>query len=249
MTLLMPTRSRKRQRVQQPALPAGVLLPLVALGADGTMILDDGSFVRILACYPRNFDIFTPDDELRSYVNFRDLGAALSRGQSLQFLVENQRISTNAHLAFMESELEKTFGFNPRSITNKEIDRLDEDHRWRWGIYKMNQGSVLRGSPVAEFTPLRRCYAVCRYQPDADYDADNVRSVIPGWMPFSQRRVDRGTAHAAASLLRSGPGGDRMVEEHARMADDADLAVQTVRSQLRREGTVTTPLDGDGVLR
>ena len=249
MTLLMPTRSRKRQRVQQPALPAGVLLPLVALGADGTMILDDGSFVRILACYPRNFDIFTPDDELRSYVNFRDLGAALSRGQSLQFLVENQRISTNAHLAFMESELEKTFGFNPRAITNRDVSRLDEEHRWRWGIYKMIQGSVLRGSPVAEFTPLRRCYAVCRYQPDADYDADNVRSVIPGWVPFSQRRVDRSTTSAAASLLRSGPGGDRTVEEHARMADDADLAVQTVRSQLRREGTVTSPLDGDGVLR
>ena len=243
MTLLSPTRSSQR-RSQQLALPAGVLLPLVALGADGTMVLDDGSFVRILACYPRNFDMYSPEDEVRSFGRFRDLAAGLGRGQSLQFIVEHDRISSLAHLAFMAREMERTFGFNPRAVTSKDVAALDADHRWRWGMYRLMQESVLRASPEHRFAPVRRCYVVCRYRPDNENRSDGVRSVIPGWMPGSRRRVDHGSSR---HLLR---GGDqRSVEQHAHMAAEADLAMESVRSRLRREGTVTTPLDGRGVLR
>src|SRR5687767_477771 len=99
MLLIPGSRSRSSLDSGVPAaLPAGVLLPLVALGTDGLIVLEDGSLVTVLECFPRNLDTFTGADEERSFAAFRRLAARLPSGQSLQFIVESERVDNRAHL-------------------------------------------------------------------------------------------------------------------------------------------------------
>jgi hypothetical protein len=247
---LLISRSRShssaRRRVPE-ALPAGVLLPLVALGTDGTIVLEDGSLVTVLECFPRNLDTFAAADEERSFAAFRRLAASLRRGQSLQFIVESERVDNRAHLAFMRRELMHTFGFDPAAVTGQEITERDEDVRWRWGIYKLVEDSVRRGSPEGRFVPVRRCYVVWRDRLDDEGALGGLRGVLPGWLPGSRRRLN-GAAHPNGPLLGQAVY-ERSVQQHARLAAQAALTVQSVRGALLREGTVTVQLDGPAVLR
>src|SRR3954451_15666228 len=105
--------SRRRGRDREPiqALPAGTLLPISQLGTDGTIVLEDGSFSHVIACYPRNLQTLTVDERLATFLNFRNIAAFQERGQSLQLIVEGDRVKTEAHLAFVDEQIEKVYGF------------------------------------------------------------------------------------------------------------------------------------------
>ena len=106
---------RRRRRESQPvsALPAGTLLPISRLGADGTIVLDDGSFAHVIACYPRNLQTLTADERVATFLNFRNIAAFQERGQSLQLIVEGDRVKTATHMAFVDEQIEKVYGFRP----------------------------------------------------------------------------------------------------------------------------------------
>lgn len=240
--------ARLTSRQARPAsLPAGVLLPVIALGTDGTMVLDDGSFVNVLGCFPRNFDVLTTAERERSSGGLRQLLAGLGRGHSLQVIVENERRSIATHLAFMALEMRLTSGFDPTAWSAKDIGGLSEEQQWRWRLFKIREESVRYAASEDRFAPLRRVYIVCRYQPDTVQTAEGIRGVMPGWMPWSLRRAEQD--HNGGSAQRNGFGVHRTVEEHRQYAHDAHLKLQSVRDHLNREGTSSVVLDAPAVLR
>ncbi|HUR85498.1 MAG TPA: hypothetical protein VMY78_09145 [Solirubrobacteraceae bacterium] len=77
-TLTRP--GRRRAHAPAKALPVGTLLPISRLGADGTIVLEDGSFVRVIACYPRNLQTLTEDEREATFRSFRGVAAVQERG-------------------------------------------------------------------------------------------------------------------------------------------------------------------------
>ena len=237
----------RRGQSKPAALPAGVLLPVIALGTDGTMVLDDGSFVNVLGCFPRNFDVLTAAERERSSAGLRQLLAGLGRGHSLQIIVENERRNIATHLAFMALEMRITCGFDPMACSAQDAACLSEEQQWHWRLFKIRQESVRSAAPEDLFAPLRRVYIVCRYHPDTQDATEGVRGVLPGWMPWSLRRAEHD--HNGGSPQRNGAGVHRTVEEHRRYAHHAQLKLHAVRDHLEREGTASVVLDAPGVLR
>ncbi len=237
----------RRSRSEQASLPAGVLLPLIALGNDGTMVLDDGSFVNVLSCFPRNFDVLTTTERAQSSAGFKQLLAGLGRGHSLQVIVEVERRNIATHLADMALEMRLACGFDPTAWKAKDIGGLSEEQQWRWRLFKIREESVRCSAAEDLFAPYRRVYIVCRYHPDANESAGGVRGVLPGWMPWSLRRAEQD--HNPGSAVRNGLGVRRTVEEHRRYAHHAHLKLQAVRDHLEGEGTTSSVLNGPAVLR
>lgn len=230
------------------ALPAGVTLPIVALGADGTAVLEDGSFVHVLACYPRNFDTFSEMDRHSSFLNFRLLASSLKAGQVLQINVEGDIVKTESEMAFADRETELMFGFRPSLVSPRDLPGLTEQQRVRWGIYQMMYESLRRACPSEGWAPCRRLYIITRYQPDEEEKEESVRRFMPGFLPGSERRLDT-RIQTARSGRRNGRHPERTVQEHADMARRAMRHANSLRSLLLREGTASAILDGAAVLR
>src|ERR687895_2620773 len=86
--------SGKQQRELVRA--AGELLPIAALGADGTMVLEDGSLAHVVACSPPNQESMDSEQVEQAFWGFRALAAALERGQVLQMQIEGDLLETGA---------------------------------------------------------------------------------------------------------------------------------------------------------
>ena len=246
--LLRPSPRRTETPV---ALPAGVNLPISAVGADGTTVLEDGSLVHIVACYPSNFDTFTEDDCVASFVNFRHLAAGIAPGQVIQLTVEGDIVRTETEMAFVDRETELMFGFRPSRVTPRDVPHLSAEQRARWGIYQIMLESLLRAAPNDGWTPHRRLYLTLRYHPDADgVDVDtSLRRFLPGIVPLSTRRFDSRVRTARASPLARRARVERTLEEHNAMVRRALRQVNGVLALLQREGTASRILDGEAVVR
>ena len=198
------------------ALPAGTLLPISQLGTDGTIVLEDGSFSHVIACYPRNLQTLTADERLATFLNFRNIAAFQERGQSLQLIVEGDRVKTAAHLAFVDEQIEKVYGFRPSAVSAAAAAKLSPVQRARWGLYEMLLESVRRGAVDADFTPRQRVYIVVRYQPEDDSD----RSWRDG-LPAGTARLPRVTAkrRLPAAAPRGGTPASRSSATRAARRD------------------------------
>ena len=122
---------RRRELVQA----AGELLPVAALGADGTVVLEDGSVVHVVACAPPNQESMDSEAVEQSFWGFRALAASLERGQVLQLQIEGDLLETAEHMAFYRRQVEARYGFDPGAV--RSTARLDPDSRARWALYRM----------------------------------------------------------------------------------------------------------------
>ena len=239
-TLRGPRRGRDREPVQ--ALPAGTLLPISQLGTDGTIVLEDGSFSHVIACYPRNLQTLTADERFATFLNFRNIAAFQERGQSLQLIVEGDRVKTEAHLAFVDEQIEKVYGFRPSAVSAAAAVDLNRVQRARWGLYEMLLESVRRGAVDADFTPRQRVYIVVRYQPEDDSDR-SWREGLPAGMPGS--RASRRSAGYRAPRR----GAARRLRDHQQLVRLAEMRAFELIGHLARDGITGRILDGPAVLR
>jgi len=240
--VLTITAGRKRERQPVQALPAGTLLPISRLGADGTIVLEDGSFVHVIACYPRNLQTLTADERLAAFLNFRNIAAFLERGQSLQLIVEGDRVRTETHLAFVDEQTELVYGFRPSAVSAAAAIQLSRVQRARWGLHQMLLESVRRGTSDGDFTPRQRVYLVVRYQPEDDSER-SWRDVVPAGLPGS--RMTRRSAGYSAPRQRTA----RRLRDHQQLARVAEIRARELIGVLARDGITARILDGPEVLR
>ena len=239
---MMPNARHRRDSVPVQALPAGTLLPISQLGIDGTVVLDDGSFSHVIACYPRNLQTLTADERLATFLNFRNIAAFQERGQSLQLIVEGDRVKTTAHLAFVDEQVKMVYGFRPSAVSAAAATELSPVQRARWGLYEMLLESVRRGAVDADFTPRQRVYIVVRYQPEDDSDR-SWRDGLPAAMPGS--RVSR----RSAGYRPPRRAAVRRLRDHQQLVRLAEMRALELIGHLARDGITGRILDGPAVLR
>ena len=239
-----PPKRRRRRREQEPiqALPAGTLLPISQLGTDGTIVLEDGSFSHVIACYPRNLQTLTADERFATFLNFRNIAAFQERGQSLQLIVEGDRVKTAAHLAFVDEQIEKVYGFRPSAVSAAAAADLSSVQRARWGLYEMLLESVRRGAVDADFTPRQRVYIVVRYQPEDDGER-SWREGLPAGMPGSR------VSGRSAGYRSPRRGAARRMRDHQQLVRLAEMRALELIGHLARDGITGRVLDGPAVLR
>ena len=241
MTTLIQRRRRDEPRPVQ-ALPAGTLLPISRLGADGTIVLEDGSFAHVIACYPRNLQTLTADERHATFRSFRNIAAFQERGQSLQLIVEGDRVKTTAHMAFVDEQIEKVYGFRPSAVSATAAQRLSHIQRARWGLFQMALESVRRGATEGDFTPRQRAYIVVRYRPEDDTEP-SWRHVLPAGLPGSR------TSRRSAAYHAPRRGEARRLRDHLQLVQVAETRAYELIGYLARDAITARILDGAAVLR
>ena len=219
---------------------AGALLPIAALGADGTVVLEDGSLVHVVACAPPNQESMDSEQVEQAFWGFRALAAALERGQVLQMQIEGDLLETGEHLEFYRRQLEASQGIDPAVLRDQEAMRLPEERRARWALYRMLGESVRRSAPEG-FTMRRRCYLVVRYRPEFDLDP-SLADALPAWIPGSRAR--RLGELDSVRRVR-----ERSLREHRRVVRRAMNRVRGFVHHLARDDIHGRVLNGAEVLR
>jgi len=219
---------------------AGEFLPVAAVGADGTVVLEDGSLVHIVACAPPNQDSMDSEAVERAFWGLRALAAKLGRGQVLQMQIEGDLLGVSERMGYYRDQVEALYGFDPGAVSDRQASALGEAQRARWALYRMLGESVARSAPEG-FTMRRRCYLIVRYRPELDLDP-SLADALPGWVPGSRAR--RGGELDALRAVRS-----RTVREHRRVAQRATTRVRGFMAHLARDGIGGRLLDGGEVLR
>ena len=215
---------------------AGSLLPVAAIGADGTVVLDDGSITHILACHPPNQESLDNDAVERAFWGLRALAAALERGQVLQLQIEGDLLDTAEHMGFYRRELDAAHGFDPAEVDDPAA--LDAGQRAAWALYRMLGESVARSAPDG-FTMRRRCYLIVRYRPEFDL-VPGLADALPAWLPLSR-------SHPAAEEMR--PLRERGLADHRRIVRRALNRVRGFIGHLARDEVDARVLDGGEVVR
>lgn len=231
---------RADRRGRELVSAAGELLPIAAVGADGTVILEDGSVVHVVACAPPNQESMDSEQVEQAFWGFRALTASLERGQVLQLQVEGDLLETSEHMGFYRRQLEACYGFDPATISDGDTANLSEEHRARWALYRMLQESVYRSAPEG-LTMRRRCYMIIRYRPEFDLDP-GLADALPSWVPGSRlRRKD--------DLEGARRARERSLREHRRIVRRAMTRVRGFIHHLSRDGIQGRMLNGSEVLR
>ena len=233
---------RRREREPVKGLPAGTLLPISRLGTDGTIVLEDGSFAHVIACYPRNLQTLTADERVATFLNFRNIAAFQECGQSLQLIVEGDRVKTEAHLAFVDEQIEKVYGFRPSAVSAAAAADLNRVQRARWGLYEMLLESVRRAAVDADFTPRQRVYIVVRYQPEDDGER-SWREGLAAGMPGSR------ASRRSVGYRPPRRGTARRLRDHHQLVRLAEMRALELIGHLARDGITGRILDGPAVLR
>lgn len=219
---------------------AGELLPIAAVGADGTLVLDDGSVVHVVACAPPNQESMDSEQIEQSFAGFRALAAALERGQVLQMQVEGDLLAVDEHMDFYRRQMRAAHDLDPDAIDEREATRLPADQRARWALYRMLGESVRRSAPEG-FTMRRRCYLIVRYRPELDLDP-SLADALPAWVPGSAAR--RGDAPDGVRRMR-----ERSLRDHRRVVRRAMNRVRGFTNHLARDDIQARVLDGGELLR
>lgn len=218
--------------------PAGLLLPISALGADGTLVLEDGSIVHIVDCRPRNVSTMDSAAVEATFQGLRALAAVLEPGQVLQAQVEGDLIDTREHMRFYREQLQVRHRFAAEEIDDPAS--LEPEQRARWALERMLHESVGRSAPDG-FAPRRRCYLIVRYRPELDL-TPNLAQALPAWMPGAAAR--RNGDNLSLSRLRR-----RKLREHQRVVRRAFNRVRGFVDHLGRDGIAGRILHGEEVLR
>jgi hypothetical protein len=230
-------RDGRERRRRELVRAAGDVLPIAALGADGTVVLQDGSIVHVVACSPPNQESMDSEAVEQAFWGFRALTASLERGQVLQLQVEGDLLETAEHMDFYGRQVEARYRFDPGAVSDPV--RLDAEKRARWALYRMLQESVARSAPEG-FTMRRRCYLIVRYRPEFDLDP-SLADALPAWVPGSRaRRNDADTVRR----LR-----ERSLREHRRVVRRAMNRVRGFIQHLARDDIQARVLNGGEVLR
>src|SRR5918999_5971762 len=212
----------RRRRQRELVRAAGELLPIAAVGADGTAVLEDGSLVHVVACAPPNQESMDSDAVEQAFWGFRALAASLERGQVLQLQVEGDLLETGEHMGFYRRQLEARYGLDAGAVHEREALSLPGDLRARWALCRMLEESVRRSAPDG-FTMRRRCYLIVRYRPELDLDP-SLADALPAWLPGSRARRNGhpdGVRHVRERGLREHRrvGGPARKTERALPAD------------------------------
>lgn len=233
-------RNRRWRDRRELTRPAADFFPISAIGTDGTVVLEDGSLVHILACSPPNQQSMDAETLLRAFRGFRALAAHLERDQVLQMQVEGDLLETGEHMDFYRRHVEAGYGFDPMAVSERDVAALSEEQRARWALCRMLLESVRRSAPEG-FSMRRRCYLVVRYQPRFDLDP-SLADAVPVWIPGSRAR-----GNGDSGELRQG----RVVtlREHRRITRRATNRVQGFIRHLKRDGTHSRVLNGGEALR
>ena len=230
----------RRRRQRELVRAAGELLPIAAVGADGTVVLEDGSLVHVVACAPPNQESMDSGAVEQAFWGFRALAASLERGQVLQLQVEGDLLETGEHMGFYRRQLEARYGLDPGAVREREALSLPEDLRARWALCRMLEESVRRSAPEG-FTMRRRCYLIVRYRPEFDLDP-SLADALPAWLPGSRARRNGhpdGVRHVRERGLR----------EHRRVVRRALSRVRGFQAHLARDGVHGSVLNGGELLR
>jgi hypothetical protein len=238
---LVPRASSRRdgseRRRRELVRATDELLPIAALGADGTVVLEDGSIVHIVACSPPNQESMDSDAVEQAFWGFRALTAALERGQVLQLQIEGELLDTAEHMDFYRRQVDARFRFDPAAVSDPA--RLAPNERSRWALYRMLQESVARSAPEG-FTMRRRCYLIVRYRPEFDLDP-SLADALPAWVPGSRAR--RNGADAVRHVR------ERSRREHRRVVRRAANRVWGFIQHLAGDDIQARVLNGGEVLR
>ena len=221
---------------------AGELAPIAAIGADGTMVLEDGSLVHIVACAPPNQASLDSDQVERAFFGFRELAAGLQREQILQMQVEGDLLETGEHMAFYRQHVKESCGLDIDALLRGGGDPggLSERQRSALASYQMLEESVRRSAPEG-FTMRRRCYLVVRYRPQYDLNP-GLSDALPAWVPGSRARQN-GHIDEARKV------GERTLREHRRLVRRAMNRVRGYVNHLARVRVSGRVLNGDQLLR
>src|SRR4051794_15355254 len=138
--------ARKRNRSKELVRAPGDVLPIAAIGADGTVVLDDGSLTHIVACAPPNQESLDSERVEAAFWGFRALAATLERGQVLQLQIEGDLLETAEHMAFYRRQVEAAHGFDPADVSDPAGLGIEEE-RSCWALYRMLNESVARSAP------------------------------------------------------------------------------------------------------
>jgi len=218
---------------------AGELLPISAIGADGTVVLEDGSLVHIVACTPPNQEAMDSEQVGQAFWGFRELASLLEHGQVLQMQVEGELLDTGEHMDYYRRQLNAQ-GIDAGALREAEAMRLPEDQRARWALYRMLGESVRRSAPEG-WTMRRRCYLIVRYRPEFD-TAPSLTDALPSWVPGSPGRTN-----ITPDTVR--PVRERSLREHRRLTRLAMDRVRGYTQHLARDEVHGRILNGAEVLR
>src|SRR5918999_203885 len=197
----------RRRRKRELVRAAGELLPVSAVGADGTVVLEDGSLVHVVACAPPNQESMDSEAVEKAFWGFRALAASLERGQVLQLQVEGDLLETGEHMGFYRRQLEARYGLDAAAVHEREALSLPGDLRARWALCRMRgfqahlardgvHGRVLNGGEL-----LR--YLVSRCNPtSATWGRLESRAGWDGVLSRFDSPVERDEAREVARRLR-----------------------------------------------
>lgn len=222
------------------ALPAGMKVPVAALGEDGTVVMDDGSIVHGLACYPTNYDMLTGEGREAAALNFQEIAASLRPGQVIEITVDMASLTITDALRHVDDETHALMGFRPSATPAHAVASLTAPQRASWGSYAMLHNSLQRSAPADGRLPCRRLRVATRFVPGAQAPSP-LWGALPAWMPGSGRRMT--AVQDGANRL------ERTIGEHAQVVQQALREVAGLQATLGREGTTAVLLDGRAVLR
>ena len=232
-------RRKNDERQRELVAAVGDLLPVAAIGTDGTVVLEDGSLVHVVACVPPNQESMDSEQVEQAFLGFRSLNASLERGQVLQMQVEGDLLASGAHMDFYRRQLEASCGVDPGRVRDEDAMRLPEDQRARWALFRMLGESVRRSAPEG-FSMRRRCYLIVRYRPEFDLDP-GLTDALPSWVPGSRARRDE---VEEVRQVR-----ERSLTEHRRLVRRAQTRVRGFINHLERDDMHGRVLDGGEVMR
>jgi hypothetical protein len=181
--------------------------PIDAVGTDGTVVLEDGRMLTIVAVEPPNVDVMDQGQLQACWDAFLAMNSLLESGATLQFLVEGDLLGVDEHMQHMREEIQAVHGFDPADYDGHRSRELTPTQFSAWGVYNMQRESV-EVAANGSMTMRRRCYIAIPWDPNATASAE-ILSALPALLAGSAKR-------ASAKASSVGNDGPRAVTDHRR---------------------------------
>lgn len=220
------TKVRKETAPTVPK-PAGTdrFWPIKAVGSDGTIVLDDGRMLLLVAVEPPNVDVMDEDQVAACFNSFMAMNKLLKSEEAIQFLVEGELVGIDEHMEHMRSQIEAVHGFDPMATDVRRSKELTETQFSSWGVFSLLRESV-QVAAAGELTMQRRCYIAVPWDP-AKSNNNEILSALPGFLNAASKRNARTSARTNAE--------PRTVAEHRRYSRRARTRLGAFTGTLERQ--------------
>lgn len=229
------TKNRKEQAPTTPK-PAGTdrFWPIKAVGSDGTIVLDDGRLLLLVAVEPPNVDVMDQAQIEACFSSFMAMNRLLEADETIQFLVEGELVGIDEHMEHMRSQIEAVHGFDPMETDVRRSKELNERQFSAWGVFQIVRESV-QVAAAGELTMQRRCYIAIPWDPAKSRNHE-VLSALPGFLAANAKRNERGPSKPKVEA--------RTVAEHRRYSRRARTRLGAFLNTLERQEIHCRPLGG-----